>query len=169
VNDKFSISNIAYLSLGIGGGTQPYSSLNRNNFVTYSMVENGEYPYSAYGQINWQQIYDRNTKPQTDPFSPEPIYPINTAYSDSLYFAENYLVENRNEHIWYGYLSTMNYKLSNFLTLVGGIDLRSYKGIHYRQIEDLLGADYAIDGDAMKYEGDNINFYNEGQTISLWL
>ena len=162
VNDKFSISNIAYLSLGIGGGTQPYSSLNRNNFVTYSMVENGEYPYSAYGQINWQQIYDRNTKPQTDPFSPEPIYPINTAYSDSLYFAENYLVENRNEHIWYGYLSTMNYKLSNFLTLVGGIDLRSYKGIHYRQIEDLLGADYAIDGDAMKYEGDNINFYNEG-------
>ena len=160
VNERFSVSNIVYMSLGKGGGTRPSSSMNRNSFVTQSQIDDGIYTDNAYGQINWQRIYDENTK-ITRAYGTI-FSPVDSSYNDSLYAAENYLAESRNEHVWYGFLSTMNYKLSNFVTLAGGIDLRSYKGIHYRQIEDLLGADYAIDNDEMKYEGDIIRYHDEG-------
>ena len=34
---------------------------------------------------------------------------------------------------------------SEEISISGGLDLRTYKGEHYREIYDLLGGDYAID------------------------
>lgn len=55
-----------------------------------------------------------------------------------------------NSHNWFGVLSNLSNKLSDNLTLDVGIDLRSYKGIHYRRVNDLLGGDAYL-------QTDNIN------------
>jgi hypothetical protein len=53
-----------------------------------------------------------------------------------------------NGHNWYGILSTLTHNFNDNLSLVGGIDLRWYRGIHYRRVTNLLGADaYFTDTD----------------------
>ena len=44
-----------------------------------------------------------------------------------------------NSHNWFGALSTLSHELNSNLTFTGGVDLRYYKGIHYRRLENLLG------------------------------
>ena len=69
---------------------------------------------------------------------------------------------------WYGGLSTLNYQATDEISLSGGLDLRYYKGQHYREIYDLLGGDYAIVTDdktqnsSVKREGDIISYHNDG-------
>lgn len=50
-----------------------------------------------------------------------------------------------NNHNWYGALSTLNHKLSNTLDLTFGLDARSYKGEHFREMRDLIGGSYYKD------------------------
>jgi hypothetical protein len=152
ISDRLYMSNIAYLSIGRGGGIREKSTT-------------GPGPD---GLKDFQSIYDRNIGPGT-------IAPL---FSDSLHAASNYLRMLRNEHNWFGLLSTMNYRLNSNLSFSGGIDLRSYKGIHYEQVYDLLGADYvspdhivydSVDWTdpyplvgAMLFEGDKNNYHYEG-------
>lgn len=165
ISDRMYMSNIFYMSIGRGGGTRARHSLNNNN-----LISDPNHPH--YGQIDWQAIYDANTKPTQGPFGE--TYPINPRYSDTKYFASNYLVASKNEHQWYGWLSTTSFQLNDQIEISGGVDLRTYTAIHYQEVHDLLGADYAIDeydtrydydADptlAMKYEGDKVNYYDEG-------
>lgn len=46
---------------------------------------------------------------------------------------------NRNNHFWYGILSTLKFDINENVTLSGGIDGRSYDGDHFREVFDLLG------------------------------
>lgn len=52
-----------------------------------------------------------------------------------------------NSHNWFGVISNFNTELSENLTLDFGVDLRTYRGIHYRRLVDLLGADAYVDND----------------------
>ncbi len=163
--EKFSVSNILYLSLGTGGGVRPRHSVKSTQYIQDSTDPH-------YGRIYWQEIYDENAKPTDTPFGL--VYPIDERYSDSLYYSNNYMTRQNNNHIWLGLLSTFNYRINNQLEFSGGIDLRSYKGIHSTTINDLLGGDYVIDTDdlrndygadsslAMKYVGDTIRYYYDG-------
>lgn len=165
VSDKLTISNIAYLSVGKGGGDRPYSSIDNTELIT-------DPDDPDYGRINWQAIYDANSKPVSTAFGEK--YPIKTLYSDSLYFSDNYMLRAHNEHFWYGLLTTINYKINNNWDFTGGLDLRSYKGIHFRTVRDLLGGDYVIDKSdlrnnydlnpelAMHFVGDTVGYYYEG-------
>ncbi|MDA3892481.1 MAG: carboxypeptidase-like regulatory domain-containing protein [Salinivirgaceae bacterium] len=162
VNDKLFFSNTAYLSIGRGGGISPRSSIKNNQ-----LVQDPTNPY--YGQTNFQSIYDQNTKTIQTPFGVQEPYDLN--YSNSLFVSNNYLAKSSNEHIWYGYLSSIDYTLNPTISISGGIDLRSYKGSHYMTVYDLMGGDYAIDTDDnrmtdstqhMKKEGDKIYYYEDG-------
>jgi iron complex outermembrane recepter protein len=173
VNERFNITNILYLSMGTGGGIQPRNSLKNTNLISPAEYVNnpGVYTEDEIGQINWQSIYNSNCGITNDPYASKPI---NTTYSDDLYYSYNYLVENFNNHVWYGLVSTFSYKINQKFNFSGGADLRSYKAEHYSQITDLLGGDYAIDDNdlrnnyttdpslAMKYVGDKVNYYYEG-------
>ena len=116
ISDKLYMSNIAYMSIGRGGGIREKNTTSPN----------------SEGLKNFQSIYNRNIGSGT----------INNTYSDNLHAASNHLRILKNEHMWYGLLSTLNYRPTNQINLSGGIDLRSYKGIHYEAVYDLLGADY---------------------------
>lgn len=174
VNEKLILTNILYLSIGTGGGEQPRNSLKNTNLISLADYTNnpGLYSEDEIGQINWQSIYNQNTKPTNTGFGY--AYPINPLYSDKLYYSNNYLVQNNNNHFWYGLLSTFSYKVNKELSISGGADLRSYKAEHYSEITDLLGGDYAIDDNdyrndytadsslAMKKVGDKVNYYYDG-------
>ena len=52
-----------------------------------------------------------------------------------------------NSHNWVGMLSNYNTKINDNLSFDVGIDLRSYTGLHYRRVDNLLGADGYRDND----------------------
>lgn len=174
VNDRLLLTNILYLSTGTGGGTRPRTSLKNTQLISEADYVNnpGLYSKDEIGQINWQSIYDENSKGTNTGFGTS--YPINPLYSDKLYYSSNYLAQATNNHKWFGLLSTFDYKLSKKFNLSGGIDLRSYSSQHYYQITDLLGGDYAIDkydkrndydanpALAMKRVGDKVYFFDSG-------
>jgi len=140
VNNRLYISNIAYLSIGNGGGT----GLQNSTSITTD------------GQIDFQTLYDGN---YNGTFNPNKI-------------SQGILRSAINNHFWYGLLSTFNYELSENFTLSGGLDLRSYKGEHYREIYDLLGGNYYltrpsetnanVDPDKQNKVGDRIGYNNDG-------
>lgn len=165
IGNQLTVSNVLYLSIGTGGGDGTSSSIKETQLVADPARDD-------YGQINWQNIYDRNSKPTKTAFGY--VYPINDDYSDSLYESTFYGIRANNDHFWYGYLGTATYKVNDLLEISGGVDLRSYRGTHYRTITDLLGGDYVADQydtrkdyqsnpqAAMKYVGDTVYYYDRG-------
>ncbi|PLX08826.1 MAG: hypothetical protein C0596_05895 [Marinilabiliales bacterium] len=149
VNDNLYISNIAYLSIGKGGGT----GLDTQSGVTFD--ENG--------QLNFQSIYDKNRVTNWN----SALGDLGTGFPVG-YQSNNFLRSSNNEHFWYGLLSTVNYNITEKIELSSGIDLRSYRGAHYEQIYDLLGGDYAIETtnrtstSKFKTEDDIISYHNDG-------
>ena len=141
VNEKFYVSNILYASLGNGGGTG--LSGNTNN-------------YDENGQYNLQEAYNANSDN------------IDALYSANENKAGTYLRSSINNHFWYGGLSTFNYQATEEISLSAGLDMRYYKGEHYREVYDLLGADYALDAangiqaSEVKKTGDKVGYHNDG-------
>lgn len=149
VNNKLSISNIAYLSVGRGGGTKLSNS---------SGIQ-----YNADGTINWDGIVKTNQVDQL--FGGPNVDPL---YSNTELKSTQVLVSSVNNHFWVGYLGQFTYEHNEKWQTSGGIDYRFYKGTHYQEIRDLLGGDYYVNdanlnsASPMKREGDKIslNTYN---------
>lgn len=152
LNDKWAISNIAYLSIGNGGGVR----LDQNP------------DFNADGSVDFQSIYDANTGFS---FEPTPFIlddpTINPFIHPTEHTATNFLKSSINNHFWLGLLSTFSYHQNDQVQWSGGIDLRRYKGEHYREVHDLLGADYFThtenpnSSSAVRREGDIIDYYND--------
>ncbi|NBU90426.1 MAG: TonB-dependent receptor [Flavobacteriia bacterium] len=146
-NEKINLTTVTYVSIGKGGGTQMKTTLADRD--------------STNGLYDIQGVYDLNK--------------INLDYpSDTEHASSNYLSSKNNDHKWFGLLSTFNYKLSNSLSSMFGVDARYYKGAHYQSVYDLMGGDYAIDSDNqnqpvgagntsyyMKRVGDKIAYHND--------
>ncbi len=147
VNENFYVSNILYASIGNGGGTS--SSKNA---------------YDMNGQTDLQNIYNANVGAGLFGI----IRDLDWVPDSTQYKSGDYLKSSINNHFWYGGLSTLNYQATEDISLSGGIDMRYYKGEHYREVYDLLGGNYAIvEDDAtqfskVKREGDIIGYHNDG-------
>ena len=147
VNERLFVSNIAYLSVGNGGGTR-ISGGNTNN-------------YDNEGQYNLQEAYNGN------------MQNIDLLYSENENKSSSYLRSSINNHFWYGSLSTINYNINESMKISGGIDLRKYTGEHYGEVYDLLGGDYIIDESnstqlsQIKRVGDIVGYHNDGHV--KWL
>ena len=145
LNERFYLSNIFYVSLGKGGGTGTAMS------DKYGTPGSSTFPIDPVtGQLNLQSIYD-----------------VNAGSSDGR--SRGILRASINDHYWFGWLSTINYKLKGPFELSGGIDLRTYRGAHYMEVHDLLGGQYFLDnvdknsGTIARDEGDIIRYHDEGK------
>jgi hypothetical protein len=148
-SDRLYISTVAYLSIGNGGGTGLSSSTGRD------MTD---------GSLLLQNFYNTNNKN------------IDPNFSATETKATRYVYTSRNDHTWYGLLSSASLKANEKMEMTFGIDGRYYKGKHFREVYDLLGGDYMVDyanqtiqqnyTTGAKHVGDTINYYNEG--IVLW-
>ncbi|MBM3160045.1 MAG: TonB-dependent receptor plug domain-containing protein, partial [Bacteroidetes bacterium] len=145
VNDKLAISNLAYMSIGRGGGTRVFNS--------------GSLLRDSTGLIDWDKIEQEN---QISSLFGTPN--IDSIYSPTEIKSSQVLLASLNNHFWVGYLGQFNYNVSKNLEVSGGIDFRYYEGRHYQRIEDLLGGDYFVDkldknaASPMKRVGDRVAY-----------
>ena len=161
INDKSSLTNIIYYSKGNGGGTG-----HQGGMLTYT-IDN---------QIDFQQIYDDNSGNNWNSFINPGGPAIDLAYSELEKKSVAILNSSINNHSWIGLLSTWNQKINKKFDLASGLDIRSYKGEHYREVYDLLGGDYYVgslgsgsknsigenNDNLMLREGDKIHYHNDG-------
>ena len=141
VNKNLYISNILYLSIGSGGKNSFSSSDFGNDTVSW--------------QQELQESYDINMN-------------IISPYRNTTKYASNIMRNGINNHFWLGLLSTFDYTVNKAVTVSGGLDLRTYRGEHYREVADLFGGNYTLDsgnknesGSIKKYVGDKIGYHND--------
>lgn len=158
ISETSSLTTSAYVSFGRGGGTGDIGRLD-GNFASSSRFRNPN-----NGLVEWDQIVNANSG-QGGNFSSgfsytnpaDPSTGLQIVNDDELSATDlpagltrrNGFIRRAsiNSHNWYGVLSNFNNQLSENLSLDFGIDLRKYKGIHYRRIDNLLGADGYRDND----------------------
>lgn len=145
ISDESLLSTALYFSSGTGGGTG-YTGENKFGL-------NSEYRKGYAQPINFDKIVDENVE-------------------RGALGSETILRSSRNNHTWFGGLSTFTTELNDELTLLAGIDLRYYKGEHYREVSDLLGGQFYYDDSNINNPNNNaqvddkISYYNDG--IVLW-
>ena len=143
LNDNTSISTAAYVSFGSGGGGG-WSGTNKFRF------DDDEYRVGELGTIDFDKIVAENEALGVEG-------------------SETILRASRNDHNWYGIISTIKTNLSDDMVFLGGLDLRGYKGIHFTEVTDLLGGQYFSDDsnennpNAMAQVGDKILYDNDGK------
>lgn len=132
-----TLSSSFYASFGRGGGSGEIGTINGRR--QYAL------PRTADGLVRVEDIYRWNSGQSVPDFGEDRI-PVDGQYLNQA--SNNSSGTNGisrrasiNSHNWFGVLSNLSNKLSDNLTLDVGIDLRSYKGIHYRRVNDLMGAD----------------------------
>ncbi len=143
LSDKTFISTAAYVSMGTGGGGG-FGGTNKFGF------EDSNYRIGSLGTINFDKIISENI-------------------ASGAKGSESILRASRNDHIWYGILSTLKTDLTEELTLLGGIDYRNYTGTHFTEVTDLLGGQYFLDNSNKNnlinaaQVGDKIWYDNDGK------
>jgi len=142
LSDRMELSTAAYASFGTGGGGGTGGTFDK------SIRKGGE-----YGPVDVDFFVEQNE---------------NSVDGES----SAWLRASRNDHKWYGVLSSLNYDISSSLKFLGGIDFRYYKGSHFYEITDLLGGDYVLNNDDINNPnrtltvGDKYNYNYDG--VVLW-
>lgn len=177
INEKLFLSTSAYYSVGRGGGTGDRGSIDGRGSWGY---RDDQGLLRMDDIVAWNQGSDNISG-----FPSSGKYQV--AGLGSVAGENDGLIRRTsvNSHNWAGLLSNLTYNINEQFTASGGVDLRYYKGIHYREVNDLLGNDYWLDsrdinaqsdsvdlnGDgqidrrergALKKEGDKIQYYNDG-------
>ncbi len=127
ISEKSMLSTSFYVSFGRGGGS---GILSKRGYRV---------PRRPDGLIDWEQIRVDNRDAS--------VLDTIVVNGDTTIGYTGQLVHrnSKNEHEWYGVVSNYQTKLGERVTLNAGIDLRYYQGDHYREIKDLLFADFWVD------------------------
>jgi iron complex outermembrane recepter protein len=157
INRKLSISNIAYVSIGRGGGTR---------------LANSNVLFNNAGHVDWDNIvYNNQYNTLFGGYNTDPLYHPTAIKSTQA------MISSVNNHFWVGYLGQFNYEVTKELQISGGIDYRFYKGSHYQVLTDLLGGDYYVNAadknspTAMKQVGDKVSlnsYSNDRDGLVQW-
>ncbi|OPB85866.1 TonB-dependent receptor [Elizabethkingia ursingii] len=132
ISDKSTLSTVAYMSNGRGGGVSDQGKLNGKFASGY--LDNT-------GHINYDQIFKGNAA-------------INVANSP----AQSTLIRRSsiNSHNWYGILMNFQHKINDNWNFSVGTDDRYYYGYHYMVATDLYGASGYKDDTNKNLAGPNI-------------
>jgi len=136
ISDKSSLSTALYASWGTGGG--------------------GGTAGTNTG------LFGNRLGGDDQPIDLDNIVEINRA--NGALGSEAILRASRNDHSWFGLLSTYKTDLSDKLAFVAGVDLRTYTGEHFREVTDLLGGQYYLDVDS-RGDDNNVNNPNAAQKV----
>ena len=145
ISDDTSLSTALYVSYGTGGGGGTAGSNT--------------------------SLFDVRLGGSDQPINLDNIVAINKANGAT--GSEAILRASRNDHEWYGVLSTFKTNISENLAFIAGLDWRSYTGKHFREVTDLLGGQYFLDNsndnnpNAALKVGDKFSYNNDG--VVGWL
>lgn len=156
IGDNTTLATVLYGSWGRGGGTGPRG----RNFEIYPFradftdaVPGLDYR-NADGTINFAGIIANNESGDAytgsdSEFSGQIIGANSSGLSgvDGINTNASIRRASINSHNWYGAITNLEHRVGN-LTFGLGLDGRTYSGLHYRILNDLLGLDgYASAGD----------------------
>ncbi|VXD12971.1 TonB-dependent receptor domain-containing protein [Marinoscillum sp. 108] len=147
ISNKSELSTAVYYSTGTGGG---------GGYATEEDAVTGFEP--TFNNYRTGGTYS--------PYDLDAIVDLNQTSSDGR--ALGYLRASRNDHRWYGVLSTYTQEINDNIDILAGLDGRFYKGIHFSEVYDLLGAEYVYDDNNMNNPnaalnvGDKRDYYNDG-------
>ena len=152
-HDAFILSNVFYISRGKGGGTGRLGA-------SPGTLPDGSIDYRrAVDELNAETAADANA-----------ALVAAGEVGNAERAAKTIIRNSVNHHLWYGYLGTAEYRLNDACTLAFGLDLRRYRGQHWREVRNLLGADYYVfpwdanAATAVKRLGDKVSYHNDGLT-----
>ncbi|QSE96356.1 TonB-dependent receptor [Fulvivirga lutea] len=92
--------------------------------------------------INWDYLAQQNRADDRFREIQFPNGDFNTPLLEG--YESRYFIESRhNNHKWYGLISNFKKSLGN-LNLLGGVDLRYYRGQHFGRANNLIGGDFVL-------------------------
>ena len=157
INETTKLSTVLYASWGRGGGSNGTGAIRGNRFFAGGLK-------TPNGLINVDLINSYNSG-QTVIIGGVPVTrnPISGQYQSSSSTSNNATngiskIASINSHDWYGGVINLNKKLSDKLTVDFGIDARTYRGIHYQNLTDLIGSDNYADNFDVNNPGRVLNF-----------
>lgn len=149
INDNLALSTVVYGSWGRGGGGGGLQGSIKNaagkEMDLYKADETVDYDL-IYAYNSGQTVTDR----QGNTFTKAPYAGSNALFNgkqvievDSRGYFKNGLFRKQgvNSHNWYGAIADLSYKPGTNWSINGGLDGRTYRGMHYDIVTDLLGAD----------------------------
>ena len=145
ISDRSQLSTVAYASFGSGGGGG-YDAIDEARFKFLL-----ESPY----RLGYLQPLDVNEL-------------VDDNIARGALGSETWLRASRNNHEWYGLLSTLSSEVVEDVEVTGGLDLRYYEGEHYTEVTNLLGGQFVFDDSNVNDPvnaarvGDKVNYYNDG-------
>ncbi len=164
--EKIKQYTTLYYSGGTGGGTGTYGAIYRRD--AEGNLGDDDYKF-YYGKSPW--TYDLNEMVSVNSGSLDTVYIDRTPYAREAGQSVGILRNSRNNQNTIGAISRVQFLLSDKLKAQIGIDWRTAKIEHYREIRDLLGGDfYYFDGDEFdtsdhhKVLGDKVD-YNFTNTV----
>ncbi len=132
IGKNTSLSTVLYASWGRGGGTGPITGA---------------------GTVSATRNTDTGLKNIQDQFDLQSQNGGNANYA---------IRQSVNNHQWYGLVTNLNHKITDNLNFNVGFDLRTFKGEHFQQLGNLMGADYVTVSKNLQYP----NGYNVSNTFS---
>lgn len=141
ISEKMKFSTVLYGSWGRGGGTSA-------NGVARGLQYTNDLFRNADGTLNADKIQAWNTGNLAIAAGTSPAQPRALTNGEYLNYSSTATdltngiskIASTNSHDWYGGVASLNTKLTNVLTLDFGVDLRTYKGIHFQTVNDNVGA-----------------------------
>jgi len=154
INNNVELNTSLYASAGRGGGTGPRGNNWRSGDIdilpfrkdlTEHYLENGRGPRDADGFINYDAVISSNqstTDAYTGAISRYQGSKIgsNGFRDDGVNRAALIRRASMNSHDWVGAISNLNFRGEKMRYSIG-VDLRNYKGYHYRALNHLMGLD----------------------------
>lgn len=139
-SDDLNLTTVVYYSGGKGGGTGTFGS-----FANTARVP-GTGPIGA-APFNWDAVIAANRAPAQ-------------LQADGAYRSLGILRNSVNEQDQFGAISKLNYEWRDW-TFTGGLDWRTAKIDHFREVRDLLGGDF-FQPNTFQW----IYYYNESTNVS---
>ena len=151
-SEASNLSTVLYGSWGRGGGSGPIGGLNGS--VYSSKLRDGN------GQLRFDDIVAWNSGHSVPDFGDDRVADENGQFINDRHNGYTKRA-SMNSHDWYGMVSNFHTDFTENLGLDLGVDLRTFKGIHYRVVVDDLGADGYFDNRDKNNPDRNITEYYE--------
>jgi outer membrane receptor protein involved in Fe transport len=150
ISENINLATSLYGSAGRGGGTGPrgknYDVLPFREDLTSFFIEDGKTDFRRTdGTVNYDAIVSDNragASPYTGAISKfEGSLLGSNGYSDDGVFKSGMIRRaSMNSHNWVGGISNLNINADKMRYSIG-VDLRNYRGFHYRTLNNLMGFD----------------------------
>ncbi len=140
ISDKMKLSTVVYASWGRGGGSNGTGAIRNNRFF----ADNLKRPDGTIN-VDFIQGWNSGQAVSNGAFAPLPRSLTAGQFQNNNSTSNNGTngiskISSINSHNWYGGIVNLNTKLTDKLTLDFGVDVRTYRGIHYQVLNDLLGS-----------------------------